>query len=45
MNKIIGFTCIMIAIGMLLMMFIEHTLVAFILVILLLIVGYNLFCC
>lgn len=44
MKQMIGYTCFMIAIGMLLMMFIEHAIIAFIVAVILLVVGFNLFC-
>lgn len=44
-KKIIGFSCFMIAVGMFIMLFIENVFVAIILIGILLLVGYNLFCC
>jgi hypothetical protein len=45
MKKILGFSCFMIAAGMFIMLFIENVLVAIIVIGILLLVGYNLFCC
>lgn len=44
MRQMMGYTCFMIAIGMLLMMFIEHAVIAFIITLILLAVGFILFC-
>jgi hypothetical protein len=45
MKKILGFGCFMIATGMFIMLFIDHVLVAIIMIGILMLVGYNLFCC
>lgn len=44
MNKIMGFGCFMIAVGMFIMLFVDNTFAAVILIGVLLLVGYNLFC-
>lgn len=45
MNKILGFGCFMIAVGMFIMLFLDNVFVAVIIIGILLLVGYNLFCC
>ena len=45
MKKILGFGCFMIAVGMFIMLFLENVFVAVIIIGILLLVGYNLFCC
>lgn len=44
LKRIIGYTCFMIAVGMLFMMFIDQAVIAFLITLLLLIVGFQLFC-
>ena len=45
MKKMLGFACFMIAVGMFIMLFVENVFVAVIIIGILLLVGYNLFCC
>ncbi|MCH5253466.1 MAG: hypothetical protein J1F41_00980 [Lachnospiraceae bacterium] len=45
MKKLIGLVALCIAIGMLVMLFMTNRFVGLILIILLLLVGYNFFCC
>lgn len=45
MRKMLGFGCFMIAVGMFIMLFIDYIFVAIIFIGILLLVGYNLFCC
>ncbi len=45
MKKILGFGCFMIAVGMFIMLFLDNVFVAVIIIGILLLVGYNLFCC
>lgn len=44
-KKMIGFGCFMIAVGMFIMLFLDNNFVAIIFIAILLLVGYNLFCC
>lgn len=43
-EKIIGYSCFMIAVGMFIMLFIDQHFIAVIFIAILLLVGYNLFC-
>ncbi len=45
MRKVIGFALFFIAIGMVLMMFLQNLFVGILLVIAFLLLGYNFFCC
>ncbi len=45
MNRVIGFAMIAIAIGMIIKMFIQNCFVSVLIILALLIVGYNLFMC
>lgn len=45
MKKILGFGCFMIAVGMFIKLFLDNVFVAVIIIGILLLVGYNLFCC
>lgn len=45
MKKIIGLVALSVAIGMLLMLFMTNRFVGLVLIILLLLIGYNYFCC
>ncbi len=45
MKRVFGFMFFMIAVGMILMLFISNYFLAVLLIILLLIIGYNLFIC
>ncbi|MBD5520389.1 MAG: hypothetical protein HDR03_04075 [Lachnospiraceae bacterium] len=45
MKKLIGLVSLCIAIGMLLMLFMTNRFVGLVLIVLLLLIGYNYFCC
>ncbi len=45
MKRMLGFSCFMIAVGMFIMLFLENVFIAIIIIGILLLVGYNLFCC
>ncbi|MCM1086847.1 MAG: hypothetical protein NC318_09670 [Blautia sp.] len=45
MKKLIGLVALCVAIGMLCMLFMTNRFVALVLIVLLLLIGYNFFCC
>lgn len=45
MKRMLGFSCFMIAVGMFIMFFLDNVFIAIIIIGILLLVGYNLFCC
>ena len=45
MKKLIGFVAVCIAAGMLFMLFLANRFIGLVLIVLLLLIGYNFFCC
>ncbi|MFR7992398.1 MAG: hypothetical protein ACLU61_05590 [Lachnospiraceae bacterium] len=45
MRRVMGFACFWLACGMMIMLFMENIFIAVLIIIILLLVGYNLFCC
>lgn len=45
MKKLIGFVAMCVAVGMLFMLFLANRFIGLVLIVLLLLIGYNYFCC
>ncbi|MBQ2801507.1 MAG: hypothetical protein IJF03_08965 [Lachnospiraceae bacterium] len=45
MRRVIGFACFFVAVGMVLTLFIANSFLFFVVVVALLLLGYNMFCC